>query len=395
MTSLLRNTPIFAIAQGLLVSVAALVVTCSALVGFNLSPDKSLATLPVAVMFITTMLSTFPASLLLEKIGRKKGFMLATLIGMSGGAVSTYAIVNNEFWGFVIGIGLFGIFNSVGNFFRFAAADCVAKEFKSRAISFVMLGGIAAAFAGPNLANYAKDWISGGQFAGSFAVTILIYILMLITLSFLSLPPEDQYVDETSDIIEPRAILNIAKQPKFIVAVICAMLGFGVMSFMMTATPLAMQHHNHSFDDTAFVIQWHLLGMFIPSFFTGHLIRYFGIYSVLIAGVLIGFSCVAINFIGHDLNHYWASLVLLGICWNFLFVGGTTLLTETYHANEKAKVQGLNDFMVFSSAAFASLSAGYIQFNFGWDVVNIGIVPALSIIFISIIWIKSHRQKNP
>ena len=166
------------------------------------------------------------------------------------------------------------------------------------------------------------------------------------------------------------------------------MLGYGVMAFMMTATPLAMQHHNHTFSDTAFVIQWHLLGMFIPSLFTGYLIRYFGIYSILIAGVFVGFTCVVINFIGHELNHYWASLALLGICWNFLFIGGTTLLTETYQANEKAKVQGLNDFFVFSSAAFASLSAGYIQFNFGWDVVNLGVIPALGFILMSIVWAK-------
>jgi MFS family permease len=393
MTPLLRNTPIFSIAQGLLVSVAALVVSCAALVGFNLSPDKSLATLPVAVMYITTMLSSFPAALLLEKIGRKKGFMLSTIIGISGGAISTYAIINNEFWTFVIGIGLFGVFNSVGNFFRFAAADCVTHEFKSRAISFVTLGGIVAAFVGPNIANYAKDWITGSQFAGSFAVTIFIYLLMLLILSFLYLPAENKNANEISNTGEPRPLNKIVKQPAFIVAVSSAMLGYGVMAFMMTATPLAMQQHNHTFDNTAFVIQWHLLGMFIPSLFTGYLIRYVGIYSVLITGVLIGFTCVVINFIGHELNHYWASLALLGICWNFLFVGGTTLLTETYQANEKAKVQGLNDFFVFSSAAFASLSAGYIQFNFGWDMVNLGVIPVLSIILISIVWAKLTQTR--
>tara|TARA_R110002074_G_scaffold349634_1_gene520331 strand:+ start:116669 stop:117862 length:1194 start_codon:yes stop_codon:yes gene_type:complete len=388
MKKLLPNTPLFAIAQGLMVSSISLIVTCSALVGFELASDKSLATLPLAVMFIATMAGTIPASYLLEKLGRKKGFMLATLIGVSAGALSTYAITEHHFWLFVAGIALFGLFNSFGNYFRFAAADCVDVEYKSRAISFVMLGGIAAAFIGPNLAGYAKDWIAGAEFAGSFLATIVIYGTMLLTLSFLSISEQRKSHDTPVD--EARPLSIIAKQPKFIVAIICAMLGYGVMSLVMTATPLSMQHHNHPFSDTSFVIQWHLLGMFIPSFFTGYLIRYFGIYPVLFTGVIIGFICVVINLTGHDLSHYWLALILLGVCWNFLFIGGTTLLTETYRPEERAKAQALNDFIVFSAAAAASLSAGYLQYQFGWRMVNLGVIPALLVILISLIWIKTR-----
>ena len=390
MDTLLRNTPLLAISQALMVSTISLIVTCSAIVGFELAADKSLATLPAAVMFITTMLGSIPAAFLLEKIGRKKGFMLATLLGVTASAVCTQAIISHQFWWFVFGIALFGFFNSVGNYFRFAAADNVDTEYKSRAISYVMLGGVFAAFIGPNLANYAKYWIDDAVFAGSFAATTVIYILMLISLSFLSLDLPTQTNKKDSPPPKPRPLRVIAKQPKFIVAIICAMLGYGVMSLVMTATPLSMLQHQHTFPDTAFVIQWHLLGMFVPSFFTGYLIRYFGITPILIAGVLIGFFCVAINLSGHGLSHYWSALVLLGICWNFLFIGGTTLLTETYRQEERSKAQAINDFIVFSTAAAASLSAGFLQYNFGWKMVNLGVIPALLIVLISLIWLKTR-----
>jgi len=377
-----------------MVSAISLIVTCSALVGFELAVDKSLATLPAAVMFITTMLGSIPAALLLEKIGRKTGFMLATFIGVLAGVVCTYAIIIHQFWLFVMGIALFGFFNSVGNYFRFAAADNVATVYKSRAISYVMLGGVVAAFIGPNLANYAKYWIDDAIFAGSFAATTVLYILMLISLSFLSLDPAIKINKKDPPLPQPRPLRVIAKQPKFIVAIICAMLGYGVMSLVMTATPLSMLQHQHAFPDTAFVIQWHLLGMFVPSFFTGYLIRYFGITPILVVGVLIGFICVAINLSGHGLSYYWSALVLLGICWNFLFIGGTTLLTETYRQEERSKAQAINDFIVFSTAAAASLSAGYLQYKFGWEMVNLGVIPALLVVLFSLLWMKTRPAVN-
>lgn len=385
MTSLWRNTPLFAISQGLMVSAISLIVTCSALVGQALATDKSLATLPIAVMFIATMLVSMPASLLMEKIGRKRGFMLATLLGFSGGALSTYAIIHQNFWLFVVAIGLIGMFNGFGNYFRFSAADAVEKKLKSQAISFVLIGGLAAAFIGPNLANFAKDVIQGAEFAGSYAATMGIYVLLLLTLSFLNLPDKSQ--EAFAHHMPARPLQVIVRQPIFIVAVTCAMLGYGVMSLVMTATPLAMNHHAHAFADTSFVIQWHLLGMFAPSFFTGTLIRIAGVQTVLWMGVVIGFTCVVINLAGHSLWHYWSALVLLGISWNFLFVGGTTLLTEVYQPNERAKTQAVNDFLVFTMVAMASLSAGYLQHQFGWRMVNIGVLPVLVVIMGSLVWL--------
>ena len=235
-TSFYRNVPLLAMSQAMMMSSMSLILTTSALVGYALADDKSLSTFPVAVIFIAVMFTSIPAAMILKRIGRKPGFMLATLFGMTGGVVATIAILQSSFWLFVLASIFIGIFNGFGNYFRFAAADSVDQEHKSRAISYVMIGGVVAAIVGPNLANLTRDSIEGMPFAGSFMSIIVIYILAFITLSFLKLPTqEDTFVGEHSNKIRP--LVDIAKQPKFIVALICSMLGYGVMSFVMTATP--------------------------------------------------------------------------------------------------------------------------------------------------------------
>jgi len=387
MNAFKRNVPLLAVSQALMMSSMSLIITTVALVGSNIATDKSLATLPLAVLFIAVMLTSIPAAMLMKRIGRKKAFMLATVFGVTGGALATYSIINNLFWLFVVSTALVGIFNGFGNYFRFTAADVVESEQKSKAISYVLLGGVAAAIIGPNLANLTHDSLANIAFAGSYASIIILYILIFITLSFLDLPNTIVTIKEENE-PEVRPLSVIARQPKFIIGLICGMFGYGVMSFVMTATPLAMHHNAHSFGDTSFVIQWHTLGMFAPSFFTGHLIRRFGIYNILLIGTLLGAGCVAINLLGTSVTHYWTALVFLGISWNFLFIGGTTLITETYHSNERSKTQALNDFVVFSTVALSSLSAGALQHKFGWEIVNIGVTPLLIIIFLSIIWAK-------
>lgn len=370
-----------------MMSSMSLIITTVALVGAILATDKSLATLPLASLFFAVMLTSIPAAMLMKRIGRKAGFMFATLFGVTGGALATFAIMENNFWLFVASTGFVGIFNGFGNYFRFAAADSVEKDKKSRAISYVLLGGVVAAVVGPNLANFTHESIATFAFAGSYASIIVIYLLILITLGFLKLPNTVTTIQQEAT-LEIRPLSVIASQPKFIIGVICGMIGYGVMSFVMTATPLAMHHDAHNFGDTAFVIQWHTLGMFAPSFFTGHLIRRFGIYNILLAGVLFGIACVAINLYGNSVTHYWLALTLLGVSWNFLFVGATTLITETYHAAERSKTQALNDFLIFSTAGFSSLSAGVLQDKFGWQMVNVGVVPLLVVVLVCIIWGK-------
>ncbi|MCB1757372.1 MAG: MFS transporter [Gammaproteobacteria bacterium] len=382
-----RNVPLLTTTQALMMSGNSLLVAISALTGHHLATDKSLATLPLAAQFIATMLTSIPAAMLMARIGRKQAFMAATSLGMSGALLATYAILNGSFWLFTLATMLIGAFNGFGNYYRFAAADSVDAGQKARAISWVMAGGVIAAIVGPNLARYSRDLLENAPFAGSFAALFTLYVISLAVLGFLALPAKP--ADEMNAPATPaRPLVEIARQSKFIVALICGMLGYGVMSLVMTATPLAMHHHHHVFDDTAFVIQWHVLGMFAPSFFTGRLISRWGLINIMLTGALLGLACVGINLIGTSVWHFWLALLLLGISWNFLFIGATTLLTETYHAEERARTQAVNDFAVFTAVALSSLSAGYLQHQFGWQAVNIGVIPLLMIILLSLVWLR-------
>jgi len=383
-----RNVPLLAICQALMMSSTSLLLTTTALVGLGMSEDKSLATLPLAVMFIAVMLTSVPASMIMARIGRKPAFMMATLFGMSGGGMAAYAIYSHNFWLFVISGILVGIFNGFGNYFRFAAADIVEPNLKSKAISAVLLGGVIAAVVGPNLANITRDSIDGALFVGSYLSIVGLYVLTFIALGFLQLP-EVKRQEKNDQSVPVRSLWVIARQPKFIVALLCAMLGYGVMSFVMTATPLAMHANMHSFSDTSFVISWHVLGMYAPSFVTGHLIQRFGVLKIMFIGALLGLVCITVNILGNSVTHYWIGLTLLGISWNFLFIGGTTLLTETYEPEERSKTQALNDFCIFTTVTIASLTAGVLQYNYGWQTVNVGVIPFLIVIILSIAWLAA------
>jgi len=389
-----RNTPILALCQALFMSGTSLIVATTALVGFALADDKMYASMPFAAQLIATMLTSIPASILMSCIGRKTSFLIGTVIAMLGAVMCTFAIIQQHFLLFTLGSILIGIFSGFANYYRFTAADNVDKEHKSRAISYVLAGGVLAAIIGPNMANLMRDTISGATFAGSYASIIALYVLSFISLSFLKLERQHNAGQiETRSSGRPLSI--IIQQPRFIIAVICGMLGYGVMSLVMTATPLAMQHHAHPFSDTSFVIQWHVLGMFVPSFFTGHLIQRFSLFRVMLIGALSALACVIINLNGTTVSHFWLALLLLGISWNFLFIGATTLLTETYKPDERFKVQGINDFIVFSMVASASLSAGVLQHHYGWKVVNYGAIPAIIVILTCLIWLYKIKRINP
>lgn len=391
MNSFRRNVPLLAISQALMMSGASLIITTAALVGFELAENRSWATLPLAAQFIGTMFTTIPAALLMERIGRKQGFMLACIFGISGGVIATMGIIQGEFWLFTFGTLLVGIFNGFGNYYRFAAADAVDKEYKSRAVSYIMAGGVVAAFVGPNLANLTRDLIETAPFAASFSALVGIYLVSFMVLAFLKLPPKP--ITEAISVGNTgRPLMVIAAQPMFIVALVCGMLGYGVMALAMTATPLAMHHFAYPFAQTSFVVQWHILGMFAPAFFTGGLIKRYGVLNIMLAGGILGVACVAVNLAGSSVAHFWTALLFLGISWNFLFIGATTLLTETYSPEERAKTQALNDFIVFSTVALSSLSAGALQNSYGWQMVNLGLMPLLVVILASIIWGKSRRD---
>ena len=385
-SSFKRNIPILALCQALFMSGTSLVVATSVLVGFELADDKTYASLAFTAQLIATMLTSIPAAMLMARIGRKTSFLIAVVIAMVGAVICTFAIIQHQFETFILGSVLIGIFSGFANYYRFTAADNVDKQHKSRAISYVLAGGVLAAVIGPNLANLTRDTISDAAFAGSYASIIVLYVLSFILLSLLKLPHQYDHT-QTEPRSSGRPLRIIARQPRFIIAIICGTLGYAIMALVMTATPLAMQHHAHPFSDTSFVIQWHVLGMFAPSFFTGHLIQRFGLFWVMLVGTLSALACVIINLTGTTVTHFWLALLLLGISWNFLFIGATTLLTETYTPDERFKTQAINDFIVFSMVSVASLSAGVLQHHFGWQLVNYGAIPAIVIILISLGWL--------
>ncbi len=387
-----RNISILALCQALMASTTTLTVTVSVLVGFSLAQNKAYATLPFTVQLVAGTLTTIPAAILMARVGRKSAFICATFFGMAASILCTIAILQSSFLLFVLGCILIGIFNGFGFYYRFTAADAVTTNYKSQAISYVLAGGIIAAFIGPNIQNHTKELFSGAMFAGSFTTIIIFYILSFILLIFLKLPESANHQSQFQ--ISGRPLSVIMKQPHFIIAVLNGMLGYGVMTLIMTATPLAMQYHHHPFSDTAFVIQWHVLGMFAPSFFTGSLIKRFGSIKIMFIGGLGGIACVGINLLGTSVNRFWLALLLLGVSWNFLFIGATTMLTDTYHPEERFKTQAANDFIVFSTVAAASLSAGALQHHVGWRAVNYGAIPALLLIISSLLWLHFKYNKS-
>lgn len=385
-----KNVAVLATCQALMMTCNSLLITVTPLVGLAFAANKGLATLPVALQFLATMVCTLPASLLMKRIGRRAGFIAAALLGAAGAMQCTYAVFAQSFAGLCAGVFLIGVFNAFAQYYRFAAADTATPEFRSRAISLVLAGGIVAAFAGPNLANWTRDLLSTA-FSGSYASLLVLFVVSVLALLFLDIPREHG----PARLGGIRPLGTIVRQPAFIVAVLGAMIAYGVMNLLMTSTPLAMHRYGHSFGDTAFVIQWHVFGMFAPSFFTGNLINRFGVLRIMLVGVALIAVCVGANLVGTTVLHFWTALLLLGLGWNFLFVGATTLLTETYLVEEKAKVQGVNDLLVFATVTLSAVSAGALHHALGWETVNVGVIPLLLLCFAAILWLRIARVREP
>jgi len=387
MTHAHRTVWLLAVCQALLRTGNTLMITTSALVGASLAPRPDLATLPLALQFFATMLTTIPASASMRRLGRQPGFILGALFGIAGALSAAHAVQVGVFDWFCAGSALIGVANGFGNFYRFAAIDVASEDYRSRAVSYVLAGGVAAAVTGPNLANWTRDVVAATPFYASFLGLALVHLAAVVVLAFVRVPRPPAALLRSSG----RPFSAIVRQPVFIVALLGAMLGYGIMSLVMTATPLAMQHYAHGFGDAAFVIEWHALGMFAPSFVTGHLIRRFGVLRVMTWGALCMAGCVGANLAGTTTGTFWLALVLLGVGWNFLFVGGTTLLAEAYTTSEEAKVQAINDFIVFGTVTFASLSSGALLESWGWRAVNLGVVPPLLVVFAALVWLRRLR----
>ncbi len=382
-----RNVALLSACQGLLLCNAVTMITMNGLVGYQLAADKRLATLPVTAYVIGTTLTTLPAAWFMKRHGRRAGFMLGSLLGIAGGLVCAQAVWLQSFWLLCLGTLLAGAYNAFGQQYRFAAADMAPPDWKAKAISLTLAGGILGGVLGPETGKLTRDLLSTPFMASYAALAGFAAVALLIT-SRLSIPPLS-----AADVHDPgRPIKEIAAQPAFIVAVAAASLGYGTMNLLMSATPLAMDLCRHPFADTAFVFEWHIIGMYGPSFFTGSLIKRFGVLPIMLAGSGLMLACVAIALTGVSVMHFWAALLLLGIGWNFLYIGGTSLLTETYVPCEKAKVQGGNDFLVFATQGVSSLASGAILVREGWEALNLFALPMIALASCATLWLAWRRR---
>lgn len=375
-----RAVFVLALAQATAMICNSIMIVTSGLTGQMLAEHKGWATVPLAFQFVATMLTTFPASFLMKRVGRKRGFMLGAFIGILGGLIMAAATYMASFWLFAFGNTIFGVSAAFTLFYRFAAAEAADDAFRPKAISLVMAGGVISALMGPYLARVGQELFSPHIFTGGFVFIVGLSILVVILLLPLRLPHID-HGPAVQHLESARPLKEIVLQPRALSAIIAAMLGYGVMSFVMTATPLAMTFCGFELKTgIAFVIQGHVLAMFAPSFVTGHIIKRFGEYRVMGTGVLCYVACLGIGMAGIDIHHFWLALVLLGLGWNFLYVAGTSQLTKCYRPSERAKIQAFNDCMVFSGVALCSFIAGTVEQAFGWDWVLRGaIVPVVLI----------------
>lgn len=365
-----RTALILASSQAIVGSASSICMSIGGLAGFFLlTTDKSLATAPVTGFNVGVALGALPAAALIRRAGARGGFMLGTLVTAVGGALATWALFQDAFWTFVAGLLVVGCGGAFVQQLRFAAADNVPSTFKARAISFVMAGGVVTAILGPQIVIFTHDLFAPVPFAGSFAAIV---VLAAVGAAVLSLLREGHGSTQAAaaDAAPPRPLAAIVAQPRFVVGLLCGVGSFALMSFVMTGAPLAMVGCGFSADEATLGISWHVMAMFGPSFFTGRLIHRFGAERVVALGLLLLLGCAAVALTGIALWQFWTALILLGLGWNFGFIGATAMVADTYRLVEKGKAQGFHDFVLFGSVAFASLMAGVVYNTWGWNMLN-------------------------
>ena len=380
-----RNALVLAAAQALCGAAPTIVISQGGLVGeYLLGPDAPLATAPVTGYNLGVWLGALPAAMLMAWIGRRAGFISGALLAAAGALLGMWAVIAGSFWPFVAALVLVGIGGSFTQQYRFAAADSGTDDFKPKAISWVLAGGLIAAIIGPQTAILMGDALAPVQFAGAFlggAVLIGGGALVLLLLNIERPMRKEGGAKETG-----RPLGEIASQPRFVVSVLCAVCSYALMSFVMTGAPLAMVDSGHTPNEATQGIMWHVMAMFGPSFFTGSLIARYGKERIVAIGLGLLVLCAVIALTGLSLMHFWVALILLGVGWNFGFIGATAMLTDCYRPEERAKAQGLNDFLVFGSVAFASLMAGFTLATLGWDWLNWTVFPVVGVSALALIW---------
>jgi MFS family permease len=376
-----RNVGLLAACQALLFTNNSTLIAINGLAGLALAPYAGLATLPVTCWVLGGAIATMPASFHMKRVGRQRGLSSGTLWGIGGALVSAAAIWLQSFWLLCLGTLVWGAYNAYGQYYRFAAADIATPDFRPTAISLVLAGGLVGGILGPTTSRFTVDLV-GPKFMGAYLALILFALATMLLLRFVRIPTPTASERAATG----RPLRVIAAQPRFVVAVLAAAIGYGVMNFLMTSTPIAMQVCGHPYGAAAFVISSHVVAMFAPSFVTGRLIRMIGVLPLMFVGAALNLLCIGIALAGVAVANFWWSLVLLGVGWNFLYIGGTTLLTETYRPEERAKAQGANDQAIFIMMAVSSFTSGMTVTSAGWERVNLMALPLIGAVAVALFW---------
>ena len=385
-----QNVALLSVAQALFMITQSMGITTTPLAGYALlgPDDKWMATVPIFLTHAGIMVTTIPASLLMGRIGRRDGFSLGAALTILFGLLALYAVWVQSFPLLCLAAFLQGSGAAFAWYYRFAAADYSPTAFKPKAISYVMAGGVAAGLIGPQLAKYTVDWFAPVTFIGVYLAISLVASANLVMLQGLQIP-QLSAADQAKG---GRPLGEIARQPAFIAALIASMLGYGVMTLVMSATPLAMLACGFHFADSATVIQIHIIAMFLPSFFTGHLIQRFGVLPIIATGALIQVGCAVTNLAGIELLNFALANAFVGLGWNFTFVGGSTLLTTTYQPAERAKVQATHDFLVYATTATAAALSGFLQAQAGWTLINLATLPLMLTVMLTMLWLQTLKR---
>jgi MFS family permease len=387
-----RNALVLAAGQALAGANNTVIVTTGSIVGAMFAPDKSLATLPISMMVVGIWAGTLPMGFLAKRFGRRTAYASAAIPGALAGLIGYAAMVQGSFWLYLVSAFCGGLYAASHMSYRFGAADTASPEFKPKAIAWVMAGGLVAAILGPQLVIYTKDLMPPYMFAASYlGQAAFAAIAGVIILVFFRAPGGVHFTSTRAG----RPIREIARQPKFIVAVVCGVASYALMNLMMTSAPLAMFDCGHSVSDAALGIQWHVLAMYAPSFFTGSLIVRFGVARVAWTGLItLALSAVA-GLSGITVAHFWTALILLGVGWNFAFVAATMMVTDCHRPEERNKVQAFNDFLIFGSMAIGSFISGSMLAHYGWYLVNIVMFPVVAVAGAMLLWLNLRERLRP
>ncbi len=384
-----RNLWLLTFCQGLFLTNNVTFIAINGLVGLSLAPLGWMATLPVMGYVLGAALSTSPVSVAQRVLGRQRSFQLGALVAFGSALLCAYAAINQNFWLLCAATLVAGYYSANASLYRFAAAELAAPEFKERAVSWVLAGGLLGAVAGPNLAKYSRDAMTT-PFAAAYLALAGVALLSLLCLSFVRFAPAPPKVAGSSG---GRPLSEIMRQPLFVVAALGGSLGYGVMNLLMAATPIAMQNCNLPFSDAALVLEWHVIGMFAPGFFTGHLIKRYGAVPIMSVGVVLNLACIAIALTGVELHQFLAALFLLGVGWNFLFTGATTLALGAYRPEERDKAQGALNFFQFATLALSSFGSGVLVTTQGWTWLNLGSLVPVAITAMALLWLVRQQGR--